>query len=250
MADLVLRDVVRTHLRSVLAAADGMEDYLQAAVGCAGELTGVDASYTISTVLYDNPYTVATTDREAWEADQVEFDAGDGPCFEVLTKGAAFAGIDMRSERRWPAWSAVATLLGFSSGCAVGAEFEPGQKLVLNGYSVGDAFLDDATVDRAQQFVEELTFTMPIALRLARQSTEVSQLQQALASRSTIDQALGVLMAQNRCTSDQAFGILRRASQNRNIKVRDVAAAVIERFTGHPAQTPPPFHPPAPTGSR
>jgi AmiR/NasT family two-component response regulator len=70
-------------------------------------------------------------------------------------------------------------------------------------------------------------------------------LQQALASRSTIDQALGVLMAQNHCTRDEAFGILRRASQNRNVKLRDVAAAVIHRFTGHPAEPPPPFRRPA-----
>jgi hypothetical protein len=48
-------------------------------------------------------------------------------------------------------------------------------------------------------------------------------------------------MSQNHCTRDTAFGILRRASQNRNVKVRDVAATIIERFTGHPAADPPPF---------
>jgi hypothetical protein len=139
----------------------------------------------------------------------------------------------------------VANLLGFASAAAVGTEIEPGQRLVLNCYSVGDAFLDDGAVDRAQQFIEELAFTLRLALRLAQRATEVSQLQEALASWSTIDQALGVLMTQNRCTRDEAFGILRRASQNRNVKLRDVAAAVIQRFTGHPAEPPPPF--PTPT---
>ena len=86
---------------------------------------------------------------------------------------------------------------------------------------------------------------MPVAVRLARQSTEVAHLQQALVSRSTIDQALGVLMGQNRCSRDEAFGILRRASQNRNIKLRDVAAAVIDRYTGHPASPPSTFRPPS-----
>ena len=187
---------------------------------------------------------MATTDRDGWEADQVEFDAADGPCYEVLVKDAAFDGINLRTERRWPAWSAVADLLGFASAAAVGADVEPGQKLVLNGYHVSDAFLDQAAVDQAQQFIDELAFTLPIALRIARQATEVSQLQEALVSRSTIDQALGVLMAQNRCTADQAFGILRRASQNRNITLRDVAAGIISRVTGHPPGPPPPFRPP------
>ena len=243
MADAALRDTVRTRLRSVLASADEVEEYLQAAVECVNELTGVDASYTLSTVLYDSPFTVATNDRNAWEADQVEFDVGDGPCLEVLLQGTAFDGIDLGTDSRWPAWAAVADLLGFGSAAAVGAEVEPGRRLVLNCYGAGDVLLDAAAVDRAQQFVDELAFTMPVALRLAQQSAEVSNLQEALASRSTIDQALGVLMAQNRCTRDEAFGILRRASQNRNVKLRDVAAAVIQRFTGHPAQTPTPFRP-------
>jgi hypothetical protein len=236
--------VVRTHLRTVLSAAGGVEDYLQGAVECVAELIGVDASYTLSTVLAEHPYTVATTDRDGWEADQIEFDAADGPCYEVLCKDAAFDGIDLRTERRWPAWAAVADLLGFTSAAAVTGEVEAGQKLVLNGYSVDDAFLDQAAVERAQQFIDELASTLPLALRFAQQATEVSQLQEALASRSTIDQALGVLMAQNRCTRDEAFGILRRASQHRNIKLRDVAAAAIYRFTGHQPEPPLPFHRP------
>ena len=241
MSDPALSEMMRTQLRSALSSADGVETYLQAAVECVPELIGLDASFTLSTVLADHPYTVATTDRDGWEADQIEFDAADGPCYDVLFTDATYAGIDVRIERRWPAWAAVADLLGFVSATAVGAEVEPGQKLVLNGYSVDEAFLDQAAVHAAQQFVDELAFTLPLALRFTEQSAEISQLQEALASRSTIDQALGVLMAQNRCSRDQAFGILRRASQNRNIKLRDVAAAIIHRFTGHHPEPPPPF---------
>jgi len=250
MSDPALRDAVRTRLRPILSASSGVDEYLQAAVDCVAELIRIDASYTLSTVLHEHPYTVATTDREGWEADQVEFDAADGPCYQVLVEDALFSGIDLATERRWPAWTAVAGLLGFVSAAAVGADVEPGQKLVLNAYSVGDAFLDEAAVGRAQQFVEELAVTLPLALRLDQHTIEVAQLQEALASRSTIDQALGVLMAQNRCTRDEAFGILRRASQSRNTKLRDVAAAIIYRFTGHAAEPPPPFQPPRPRTNR
>lgn len=246
MAGSSPQEVVRTRLRSSLATAGGVEEYLQSAVEHAGELTGLKGSYTLSTTLGGSLLTVASTDRDAWEADQVEFDVEDGPCVELLRYGTAHGGIDLSVERRWPAWSAVAGLLGFGSAAAVGAELdEGGQRLVLNCYSVDDTLLGEGALDRAQQFVEQVVFTIPLALELARQSTEVAHLQEALASRSTIDQALGVLMAQNQCTRDEAFGVLRRASQNRNVKLREVAAAIIHRFTGHPAAEPPAFRSPA-----
>jgi hypothetical protein len=241
MPEPALGEAVRARLRALLRSAGEVEEYLQSAVESVAELIELEASYTLSTSVYGDPLTVATTDRKAWEADQVEFDVADGPCFEVLMKDTVFDGIDLRTERRWPAWSAVAELLGFGSAAAVGAPLESGHKIVLNGYGVGEALLNHDAVDRAQQFIDELAFTMPIALRLAQHTTEVSQLQQALASRSTIDQALGVLMAQNRCTRDEAFAILRRASQTRNVKLREVAEAIIHRYTGHPAEPPPPF---------
>jgi hypothetical protein len=148
----------------------------------------------------------------------------------------------------------VANVLGFRSAAAVGADLQSGERLVLNCYSVDETFLEDAAVDRVDQFLTELASTVPLALRLAQQSAEIAQrsaeiaqLQEALASRSTIDQALGVLMAQNRCTRDQAFAILRRASQNRNIKLREVAGTLIQRVTGQQPQEPPPFRSPSAT---
>jgi AmiR/NasT family two-component response regulator len=61
-----------------------------------------------------------------------------------------------------------------------------------------------------------------------------------MATRSIIDQAMGVIMAQNRCSSDTAFGILRRASQNRNLKLWHVAGDIITAVTGTPATPGPP----------
>ena len=125
MPESALRDAVRAQLRELLSSTGEVEEYLQSAVESVGELIGLDASYALSTSLYDDPFTVATTDREAWEADQVEFDLADGPCFEVLMKDTAFHGIDLRTERRWPAWATIAELRGFSSAAAVAGGWSP-----------------------------------------------------------------------------------------------------------------------------
>ncbi|MFH9732387.1 ANTAR domain-containing protein [Streptomyces sp. NPDC017260] len=64
------------------------------------------------------------------------------------------------------------------------------------------------------------------AERLHVLEEEVEQLRRAIASRPVIDQARGVLMALHACTSDEAWHILREASQLSNTKLRTVAAAV------------------------
>ncbi|MFD3502615.1 ANTAR domain-containing protein [Streptomyces sp. NPDC058676] len=64
------------------------------------------------------------------------------------------------------------------------------------------------------------------AERLKQLQEEVDQLRQAIVSRPVIDQARGILMATHACTSDEAWTILREASQLSNTKLRTVAEAV------------------------
>jgi len=54
------------------------------------------------------------------------------------------------------------------------------------------------------------------------------QLENALTSRAVIEQAKGVLLARTGCSLDEAFDLLRAASQNQNRKLRDVAADVVK----------------------
>jgi hypothetical protein len=241
MLDAAFRHQVWTRLEPALRESASVEGYLQAATDMIEEVIGVVGSYSISTTLYGNLVTLGTSDRAAWEADQVEFDTESGPCVDALRTGAVFTAIDLEVERRWPAWSAVASLLGFRSAAGIPAEISPGHRIAINLYAPTPNEFGGEVALRATLFAEEVARTIPAAIRLFEADERVSQLEQALASRSTIDQALGVLMAQNKCTPDTAFGILRRASQNRNVKLRDVAASIIERFTGHPAAEPPRF---------
>jgi AmiR/NasT family two-component response regulator len=78
-------------------------------------------------------------------------------------------------------------------------------------------------------------------VRHDRQAQTSVQLEEALSSRSVIDQALGILMAQQRCTADEALALLRSHSQNTNRRVRDVAAGLIQRVSGAPAASGTPF---------
>jgi AmiR/NasT family two-component response regulator len=67
-----------------------------------------------------------------------------------------------------------------------------------------------------------------------RDAEQREQLEQALASRTVIDQALGILMGQQQCTAGEAFALLRMRSQSSQQKLRDVAADLVTRVTGQP----------------
>jgi AmiR/NasT family two-component response regulator len=49
-----------------------------------------------------------------------------------------------------------------------------------------------------------------------------------LGTRETIGEALGILMERERITADQAFDVLRRASQHLNVKLRDIAQNLVD----------------------
>lgn len=48
------------------------------------------------------------------------------------------------------------------------------------------------------------------------------------------EQAIGIIMSQNRCDAEEAFDVLRGASNNRNVKLRDLATEIVIAFCGQP----------------
>lgn len=62
---------------------------------------------------------------------------------------------------------------------------------------------------------------------LERLRVVVHHLARALESRPVIEQAKGILMARERCTEDEAFEMLRRASQRTNRRLADLARELV-----------------------
>jgi GAF domain-containing protein len=90
----------------------------------------------------------------------------------------------------------------------------------------------------ARALAGQCTAALEVILHQTDQALLREQLDAALRSRAVIDQALGILMAQQRCTAREAFDLLRQASQHRNRKLRDVAADVVTAGTGRPPDPP------------
>ncbi|MER5968490.1 ANTAR domain-containing protein [Streptomyces sp. NPDC002055] len=82
---------------------------------------------------------------------------------------------------------------------------------------------------RAAEGVEE---------EVQRLRREVAQLKRALETRPVIDQARGVLMATGQCTAEEAWAVLRDASQHSNLKMRTIAQHVIAGSQGAALEEP------------
>lgn len=88
---------------------------------------------------------------------------------------------------------------------------------------------DGATVVEAGRVAEAAQAFVAAARASRKLADEVGQLRSALTSRATIDQAKGIVMAERGGTPEEAFALLRQMSSETNVRVADVAAALVYR---------------------
>jgi AmiR/NasT family two-component response regulator len=82
-------------------------------------------------------------------------------------------------------------------------------------------------VAAAQTTITRIPRDILDAPRLAALRSEIDGLRTAMASRSTIEQAKGIIMATTRCSPDEAFRVLVGQSQHQNRKLREVARDLV-----------------------
>ena len=170
--------------------------------------------------------TVASTSELVITVDQIQIDADEGPCVDALRHSTGFYANDLLDEQRWPTFSGAAVAAGIRSVLAYSLSAE--RPSALNLYaSLPLAF---GATDRAQGelFATLARLALDTAEHRAAEETNTANLAAALLTREVIGQAQGILMERERITSDQAFDMLRRASQHMNIKLREVAEALVE----------------------
>lgn len=98
---------------------------------------------------------------------------------------------------------------------------------VLTVYSEHPGAFGPEAVQAVERAAAETATAVALALRLDAQTHRAENLQAALESRTVVDLAAGIIMAQNNCSQQSAVDILRSVSNSRNVKVRDVAAGVV-----------------------
>jgi GAF domain-containing protein len=227
--------------RQLLASGD-LEDFLQRVTALGAAAMPADTSCVIAVEAPGGPLIVAGSDESALAVGKTDCVHREGPHLEVMNTGRSVYSPDLIGAGRWSAFAIEARARSIRCALSIPIQGLTGMVGVLNLYATrADAYDEDART-QAERFAGTIAGSIGIALKLAERLQLNEDLRKALASRSVIDQAIGVIMAENRCDREVAFDVLRRASHNRNVKLREVAADLVLSITGHPP-VPGPFGP-------
>lgn len=213
----------------VLGSAD-VEDFLhELAVVAASELASVGQEIFCGVTLIrrKRAATVASSDAHARMLDEIQYAYNDGPCLTAIHESMTVHAPDLRRDNRWPEYARAALNEGINSILAVPFLSDGNARAGLNIYSTRAHGFSGIDIDRAEQFAIQANTSLRLALRIAQLTDARNDLTTAMKSRTTIDLAAGIIMAQNRCSQATAMSILKNASSARNIKLRDVAATVV-----------------------
>lgn len=214
-------------LSGTLEGLDDLTPYLERLVQSVNaNIDGCDA-VGVTVVMEDRPRTAAYTTAGTLEIDAVQYAVGDGPCLDAFRNGREnlvdFAG----GEERWPA---------FIEGCDPGdvqtllaLPLESGSSRfgALNLYGHARNAFDRTDLALVRMAAQRAADALAAAVELAGAREVAGQMEQAMASRAVIEQAKGLLMGRHQIDEMVAFELLRRQSQERNLKLRVLAAQLV-----------------------
>jgi transcriptional regulator with GAF, ATPase, and Fis domain len=220
---------------SRIALAEGTLDAaLEQIADIAKETLPGAEEVSITLVRDEKPFTAAYTGKLALDADELQYERGYGPCMDAGRAGTVLLVDDMRAEKRWPDYAAHVVPRGVLSSLSVPLPVQTDLIGALNIYARRPHAFDSRAVDVAKELASYVAVAVGNAAAYSEATKFARDMAAAMASRAVIEQAKGVIMAQNRCDPERAFEILRTASQGRNVKLRDIAREIVATVAGKP----------------
>ncbi|WP_328454449.1 GAF and ANTAR domain-containing protein [Amycolatopsis sp. NBC_00438] len=223
--------------RTLLDATPTVGGVLKLVVGAAGE--SIPDADLVSITLRDPDgrfHTPVETDPIALTLDELQYRHGEGPCVESACPDGPAIGWsqDVGRDPRWPSFGPGTAAHGFHSVLATALIPDarpPRLSGALNIYSRKPGAFDGAAIDAALLLATHASLALAHSEAVAAAELEATHLRQAVESRDVIGQAKGILMQRRGITADEAFDVLRKASQDLNVKLADLARTLATRHT-------------------
>lgn len=224
----------------ILESAD-FEEFLNelAQLSVKATLTGENKVLCGITLLRDRQAaTIGWSSEEAREVDEIQYSLAQGPCLSSAEEQKEVYVPDLLHEDRWgPDYATAVAKHGLRSVLSLPFDLQGEANAALNLYSAAPDAFDEPARKRAWEYTREVSQALRLAVRFALHTDNASNLRATMQSRTAIDIAIGIVMAQNRCSQDEAFKILSDAASNSNTKVRTLAENLVNKIGGAEAAT-------------
>ncbi|WP_347111041.1 GAF and ANTAR domain-containing protein [Paenarthrobacter sp. S56] len=182
--------------------------------------------------------TVASSGTKAQLLDELQYNFHEGPCLKAGKEQILVHIPDLSEDPSFPDYTEAALLNGIRSLLALPFELASDTtKACLNLYAEKRNAFGPTAVRLAEDFVAQASKGLRLSVLIGEHTQTAEHLRTALASRTAINLAVGVLIAQNSCTQKEAIDMLVKASSERNIKLRDLAAAIVHTAGGGAPKT-------------
>ena len=183
----------------------------------------------VSLLRADTITTIGSTDQIVDELDGIQYEVGQGPCLSSIEAQVTHRVNDLAPDETWPEFSGRAAALGARSLLSFVLKVSETSLGALNLYSQSVHAFDEEDERIGAIFAAQAAVALANAETHQMDQQKADQWHQAALTRDVIGQAKGILMARLNCSDDEAFEMLRTASQNLNRKVRDVAGDMVQK---------------------
>jgi hypothetical protein len=170
---------------------------------------------------------MASSTERMLDIELFELQADEGPFQDAVQTGEQILNIDLEAaDDRWPQFSPRARAVGFRTAHALPMRLRDQRIGAVNIFSTERQVIDPIDVSIAQAFADVATIGILQERAQRREADLIEQLQHALNSRVTIEQAKGVAAGQLGIGTDEAFALLRSYARSRSLRLAHVAADI------------------------
>jgi GAF domain-containing protein len=180
-------------------------------------------------------HTAAFTGQRALTVDEWQYQQGHGPCLAAAAATITVTVPDMAGDSRWPEWADRAIEAGVHSSMSIGLPLRESVSGAVNVYAREPQAFDDDAVILAETFAGYAAVAMANAHLSEGPAALAGRTRSVMDGRAVLEQAKGIVMAERRCTADEAFAILAKIADYSGSELHDVAAAIVDGAT-HPSE--------------
>lgn len=230
---------VLEHLLDLASSSADVDQFLDCLVNYSAETLGGARKSLCAITLKQRRKTtmVACSDARTRELDEIQHSLGEGPCLQALQTCTTVLIPDLDMECRWPEYVEAISAEGIRSVLAVPLPLAGESKAALNLYAREPRVFNVKMIEEAENYAASAARILNFSVNLSQRQDIIRDLKSAMTNRTAIDLAVGIIMAENRCSQARAVNILREASNHRNVKLRELAMQIAGRISSDPTKT-------------